>query len=282
MKKAKALTKRKVGEFVRSSEELERPIAEPLDDELVEEVVSAEITTDDFEFEEPKAAMEDAVETVEEPVFIDEPVLDEKRDEAESTVELEPIPEPTEKKNFWGKFKQHVIEEKISVEHETVEVEKEERKSSMSYSAKQSSYSSDASAVVSSTMVIRGDVDLETSLVFAGKIVGNVTCKDTVESKTGGSIEGNLTSLSADFVGGSVKGNVSCEERIVVDEASVIEGDLSAKDIVISGKVVGEVKASGSVKLTHSANIKGDLHAATVSIEAGARLDGKFVVTAAE
>ena len=283
MKKAKALTKRKVGEFVRSSEELERPIAEPLDDELVEEVVSAEITTDDFEFEEPKTAMEPAVEAVDEPVLNADPVLDVKPDTLDPMMDIQPIPEhTTEKKNFWGKFKQNVIEEKINVEHETVEVEKEERKSSMSYNAKQSSYSSDASAVVSSTMVIRGDVDLETSLVFAGKIVGNVTCKDTVESKTGGSIEGNLTSLSADFVGGSVKGNVSCEERIVVDEASVIEGDLSAKDIVISGKVVGEVKASGSVKLTHSANIKGDLHAATVSIEAGARLDGKFVVTAAE
>lgn len=282
MKKVKALTKRKVGDFVRSSDELERPVAEPLDDESFEDVVSAEITTDDFEFEEPKPAMEEAVERIEEPVELKE-VLNEKPVEDPVTVsEPETSPEQPEKKNFWGKFKQQVIEEPISVEHETVEVKKEERKPVMSYSAKQTSYSNDASAVVSSTMVIRGDVDLETSLVFAGKIIGNVSCKDAVESKNGGSIEGNLSSLSADFVGGSVKGNVSCEERIVVDEESVIEGDLTAKDIVISGKVTGEVKASGSVKLTHTANIKGDLHAATVSIEAGARLDGKFVVTAAE
>lgn len=282
MKKVKALTKRKVGDFVRSSDELERPVAEPLDEETFEEVVSAEITTDDFEFEEPKPAMEEAVELVEESVELNENLSEVVVDEPIIESKPEPTPEQPEKKNFWGKFKQQVIDEPINVEHETVEVKKEERKPIMSYSAKQSSYSNDSSAVVSSTMVIRGDVDLETSLVFAGKIVGNVTCKDAVESKNGGSIEGNLSSLSADFVGGTVKGNVSCEERIVVDEESVIEGDLIAKDIVISGKVTGEVKASGSVKLTHTANIKGDLHAATVSIEAGARLDGKFVVTAAE
>lgn len=183
------------------------------------------------------------------------------------------------KSGFWNMFKRSALEEPVKVVAEE-SVKKEE--SVMSYSTKQSAFADDAAAIISSTMVIRGDVELDTSLVFAGKIIGNVLCKETVVSKAGGSIEGNLSALSAEFVGGSVKGNVSAEEKVVVDEDTVIEGDISAKDIVISGKVIGEVKALGTVKLTHTANIKGDLHAASVSIEAGARLEGKFIVSAAE
>lgn len=195
--------------------------------------------------------------------------------EVEETSEQIEVP----KVGFWNKFKKNALDEPVKV---VVEEPIKKEESFMSYSAKQSGYEQDAAAIISSTMVIRGDVELDTSLVFAGKIIGNVVCKDSVESKNGGSIEGNLSALSAEFIGGSVKGNVLAQEKIVIDEETVIEGDVSAKDIVISGKVIGEVKASGSVKLTHTANIKGDLHAASVSIEAGARLEGKFIVSAAE
>ena len=228
----------------------------------------------------------DLLETSSEDEFVEVSKEDLIEDEVveldwKETQEIQETPEQTEepKLGFWNKFKKSALEEPVKV---VVEEPIKKEESSMSYSTKQSGYAQDAAAVISSTMVIRGDVELDTSLVFAGKIIGNVVCKDAVESKNGGSIEGNLSALSAEFIGGSVKGNVLAQEKIVIDEDTIIEGDVSAKDIIISGKVVGEVKASGSVKLTHTANIKGDLHAASVSIEAGARLEGKFIVSATE
>ena len=183
-----------------------------------------------------------------------------------------------EKKNgLWKLFKKPLIEVEVDSSKETKKKEKEESVV-MSFNSNQSSYGSDASAIISASMVITGDVDLETNLICAGKIIGNINCKGTIETKVGGSIVGNISAQSAEIVGGNTKGNISVEEKIVVDIESSIEGDIKAKDVVISGKVVGEIKAENTVRLTASANIQGDLYATSINIEAGAKLNGKFVV----
>lgn len=265
MKKTKHQSKKKVDDILRASdlhlhessetESIDQPEEVEALLEVEEEVV--EIITDDTQVLE---------------VFEEVPIEkttdfpeDNPRDDVEN-----------EKVGFWGMFKKSASEEIVEVVREPKQEEK--RDTAMSYNTKQSGYNVDAASIVSSTMVVTGDIELETSLVVAGKIVGNVNCKDTFEAKNGGSVQGNLSALSAEFVNGSVKGNITVQERIVVDEASVIEGDITAKDIVISGKVIGEVKASSTVRLTETASIKGDLYSASISIESGAELEGKFVV----
>lgn len=243
---------------------------EPNQDELIETVVESE---SDLDLDETSNDTTE-VKVVEE-VVLENEATEEVTEEIEEEIEEEVVVEEEKKTGFWTHFKKQVAEEEVEVVSEPRE---KEEKVVMSYSAKQSGYGSEADAIISASMVITGNIELETGLVFAGKIIGNVSCKDTVESKAGGSIEGDLSALSAEFVGGSVKGNVTVGERVVVDEETVIEGDIKAKDIVISGKVVGEIKAENSVRLTSSAVIKGDLFAASISIETGAKVEGKFVV----
>lgn len=243
---------------------------EPNQDELIKTVVESE---SDLELDETSNDTTE-VEVVEE-VVLENEATEEVTEEIEEEIEEEVVVEEEKKTGFWTHFKKQVAEEEVEVVSEPRE---KEEKGVMSYSAKQSGYGSETEAIISASMVITGNIELETGLVFAGKIIGNVNCKDTVESKAGGSIEGDLSALSAEFVGGSVKGNVTISERVVVDEETVIEGDIKAKDIVISGKVVGEIKAENSVRLTSSAVIKGDLFAASISIETGAKVEGKFVV----
>lgn len=251
---------------------------EPNQDELIETVVESE---SDLDLDETSNDTTE-VKVVEEVVLeneateeVIENVIEETTEEVNEEIEEKAVIEEEKKTGFWTHFKKQVAEEEVEVVSEPRE---KEEKVVMSYSAKQSGYGSEADAIISASMVITGNIELETGLVFAGKIIGNVSCKDTVESKAGGSIEGDLSALSAEFVGGSVKGNVTISERVVVDEETVIEGDIKAKDIVISGKVVGEIKAENSVRLTSSAVIKGDLFAASISIETGAKVEGKFVV----
>lgn len=273
MKKAKALTKRKVDDFVRSNDEITLLDIEPLDEEVVS--FGQELAIEGIE---TMASIPTPYETTVDDLILDSDATLDGLIPAQNAGETETV---HEKRSFWQTFKRQVVEEEVKIESTPVEVEKEESLV-MSYNAKSNGYENGSAAVVSATMVIKGDVELATSLVCSGKVVGNVNCKESVEFKKGGSIEGNINAVSADFVGGDVKGNVTCEDRVMIDEETVVVGDLNAKDIVISGKVTGEVKASGSVKLMHSANIKGDLYAASVSIEAGARLEGKFVVSSAE
>ena len=278
MKKVKHQSKRKVEDILRSAED--HPIVQE-DLDLDENVEDLKII-DEIEDVLSDEVVEEIAQEVVEEVFVDSE-LNKTEEETSEDVELveetkvEETHDDEKTSGFWGMFKKQVIKEEINIVSEPKKEVKEE-KVSMSYNAKQTSYSSDTTAVISATMVITGDIEIETGLVISGKVIGNVNCKDAVESKNGGSIEGNLSALSAEFVGGSVKGNVTVEERIVIDEETVIEGDVKAKDLVISGKVVGEIKAANTVRLTSSANIKGDLYASSISIESGAKLDGRFVV----
>ncbi|MEI7668305.1 MAG: polymer-forming cytoskeletal protein, partial [Erysipelotrichaceae bacterium] len=71
---------------------------------------------------------------------------------------------------------------------------------------------------------------------------------------------------------------VECEERLVIDDTTVIVGNVLAKTVTVSGKVTGEIKAQESVVLARTAAVKGDLISASLSVEAGAKLDGKYSV----
>ncbi len=282
MKKVKHQSKRKIEDILRSADDHPITFDEVENDEIggdlqindeIEDVISEEDVKEEKQEIIEDVGVEEVVEELEaEPEMVD---VVEVKDE---DVLLEEEQEDTEKTSgFWGMFKKQVIDEDVNIVNEPVKKVKEE-KVSMSYNTKQSSYTSDTTAVISASMVITGDIEIETSLVISGKIIGNVNCKDSFESKNGGTVEGNLSALSAEFVGGTVKGNVTVDERIVIDEETVIEGDVKAKDLVISGKVNGEIKAENTVRLTSSAVIKGDLYASSISIESGAKLDGRFVV----
>lgn len=135
-------------------------------------------------------------------------------------------------------------------------------------------------AVISKLMNITGNVELETSLLLAGKVVGNIDCKDAIEVYPSGIVEGNINAASIKLAGGEVKGNITCAGILETDSETVINGDITAEVIIVRGKVTGQVKASESVSLSSTAVVKGDLSSATISVEKGAVLEGKYTVAA--
>ena len=152
----------------------------------------------------------------------------------------------------------------------------------MSYGSNRPMGAMEPAAVISSTMVINGDIELDTSLAVSGKVIGNITCKDQVDANEGSQFEGNINADSAKFTGGQVKGNVTCANRLEMDQNSTVTGDVVAQSAVISGTVVGQIKCSESVTLTRTASVKGDLFSASISVEAGAKLEGKYVVSSSD
>jgi len=159
-------------------------------------------------------------------------------------------------------------------ENQTIELESEEPMNNLK------TKSNEPSAVISKMMSVTGNVELETSLLLAGKIVGDVNCKDAIEVYPSGNVEGNISAESIKLTGGEVKGNIHCTGTLETDSATVINGDISANIIFMRGKVTGQVKASESVSLSSTAVVKGDLASASISVERGAMLEGKYSVTA--
>ncbi len=132
-------------------------------------------------------------------------------------------------------------------------------------------------SIITETMHITGDIVSENLIVLEGKVKGNITSNDNVETSVSSAVEGDIKASSA-MISGEVKGNISCDESVTIDLNTTILGDISAYNIKIAGKVVGNVSARNSVSLKENAVIKGNVSCALVSIDSGAKIDGNFTM----
>jgi cytoskeletal protein CcmA (bactofilin family) len=79
---------------------------------------------------------------------------------------------------------------------------------------------------------------------------------------------------------GRVEGTVALgENRLTIGPNAQIAADLSAKDVLIMGRVQGNIVASGRVELRSGCNLEGDIKALRLAIEDNAVFHGKVDLT---
>lgn len=82
-------------------------------------------------------------------------------------------------------------------------------------------------------------------------------------------------------VDGRIKGNVlSVGDKaatLSLSETGLIEGDVRVANVVINGRVVGEVKAAERLTLGGKARVVGDVRYRILQMEAGALVNGQLV-----
>ncbi|MGA3159619.1 MAG: polymer-forming cytoskeletal protein [Terracidiphilus sp.] len=84
------------------------------------------------------------------------------------------------------------------------------------------------------------------------------------------------------IVDGRVEGTVSLSEsRLTIGPNANVAADLSAKDILIMGKVQGNLVASGRVELRAGCLVEGDIRALRLAVEDNAVFRGKVDLTQA-
>lgn len=88
-------------------------------------------------------------------------------------------------------------------------------------------------------------------------------------------IEGNLTGEGTVQVEGKVLGDVRCQ-NVTLGEQGEITGKLQCETAQVHGTVNGEIQAK-SLSLSASASVVGDIMHEEISIEAGARVEGRLV-----
>jgi len=74
-------------------------------------------------------------------------------------------------------------------------------------------------------------------------------------------------------VNGNIEANLHCKELLVGDQA-VIAGSITATKIAVSGRVTGAIYGD-SVVLHSTAQVDGEIHSRSLTIEDGARFDGR-------
>lgn len=81
-------------------------------------------------------------------------------------------------------------------------------------------------------------------------------------------------------VDGRVEGTVSlAENRLTIGPNANVAADLSAKDVLVLGRVQGNVIASGRVELRAGCNLEGDIRALRLAVEDNAVFRGKVDLT---
>jgi cytoskeletal protein CcmA (bactofilin family) len=93
-----------------------------------------------------------------------------------------------------------------------------------------------------------------------------------------GEVKGNEDLI----VDGRVEGTVSLSEsRLTIGPSADVAADLSAKDILVLGRVQGNLLASGRVELRAGCAVEGDICALRLAVEDNAAFRGKVDLTQA-
>ncbi len=93
-------------------------------------------------------------------------------------------------------------------------------------------------------------------------------------------IRGEVKGSEDLVVDGHVEGTVSLSEsRLTVGPNAHVAADLTAKDVLIMGRVQGNVVASGRVELRAGCAVEGDIKALRLSVEDNAVFRGKVDLT---
>lgn len=93
-------------------------------------------------------------------------------------------------------------------------------------------------------------------------------------------INGEVKGSEDLIVDGRVEGTITlAENRLTIGSSANIAADLTAKDVLIQGRVHGNVVATGRVELRAGCSVEGDIRALRLAIEDNAVFRGKVDLT---
>ena len=95
-------------------------------------------------------------------------------------------------------------------------------------------------------------------------------------------IRGELTSGEDLYIDGSIEGTVALtDSRLTIGPNARVVADVVARDVVIHGRLEGNIKATGRVELRQTAQVAGDILTARLSVEEAATITGRIELTGA-
>jgi cytoskeletal protein CcmA (bactofilin family) len=94
-------------------------------------------------------------------------------------------------------------------------------------------------------------------------------------------IKGTVKFINDLVVDGKIEGEITSSGNLTVGENARIKAEIRTGTVTVYGKVHGNITAATHVELKASAEVIGDIKAATLSMEAGAIFVGKSTVGAA-
>jgi len=92
-------------------------------------------------------------------------------------------------------------------------------------------------------------------------------------------IKGEITGSEDLHIDGIVDGPIFLDgHALTVGSTAQLNSEIHAGEVVVYGKTVGDVDASGRVEITKDGSIVGDISCARISIEDGAHFKGRIEI----
>jgi cytoskeletal protein CcmA (bactofilin family) len=88
------------------------------------------------------------------------------------------------------------------------------------------------------------------------------------------SLRGSYKSKHSIRVDGEIYGNVVSEDGIIIGPKGLIRGNISAKTVVVGGRVKGNITAYQRLEFQATARVEGDLSTPSLIIDEGAQFEG--------
>lgn len=136
---------------------------------------------------------------------------------------------------------------------------------------------SKAVTVISQGTTITGDIKSDSNIEMLGNMAGSIVTSGNV--KINGKQNGDVQGSSIDLLACTVRGNLNAAEDVNVDGDSVIVGDIKCGNLIIDGKLKGNVHVMGNVSCQSNAVLLGDVTSTTITISSGAKLKGKVEIS---
>jgi cytoskeletal protein CcmA (bactofilin family) len=95
-------------------------------------------------------------------------------------------------------------------------------------------------------------------------------------------VRGELKSDRGFRIDGKIEGLVESTAAIIIGESGVVSGDVRGSDVIVVGRVEGNICASGHLDIRATGKVIGDVTAASFRIETGgtflgtSRMGGQF------
>jgi len=92
-------------------------------------------------------------------------------------------------------------------------------------------------------------------------------------------VKGNFNGQGNIVVEGILEGGLKTRGNVFIGDKARITASVEANDARIGGHVEGNIKVKGDLKVTQTAKITGDIECQSMSVERGAILNGKCIMT---
>jgi len=113
-------------------------------------------------------------------------------------------------------------------------------------------------------MLGKGKLDASVTLIAAGtELAGDVRFHHQLYLN--GRIVGDVTALDGS------------DATLVISDTGEVRGDVRVPNVIVSGRIEGDVHASSRVELTARAQVRGDVHYRLMEMQLGATVDGQLL-----